>query len=363
MSNIGMGSVLVNYYRKRDVQDTKVPDVDFGELLVLDTADASPFMKFGDVPPGQIMSALYNNMIRAPIFQHKPNRTDFMMIKHVSKGEARWYLRSIPYYFVVGQTYPIQEIPAPHSRRVTTTIRHRFQVAAYRLMNRNQYHLLQMNKIVKIFPEYSDLQIRQRLKEFCEYQRRGLGPGLWRTKYNMPIPDEEGLRKMLTPEMLCLFESMLFGQQRLREAGYRKWGEKDDDPNDDNPDTKLSIDEQLAPWCLTRNFINAIQGKAMLKLYGEGDPTGRGEGFSFLRISMKDIFLRPGESVEDKLAEIESRPKSAHRYNVAEQQQIYRDEVEMIWQAQLRALASTEPPEIAEGDIKDKRMQMVIPDS
>ena len=39
----------------------------------------------------------------------------------------------------------------------------------------------------------------------------------------------------------------------------------------------------------------------MLKLHGEGDPTGRGEGFSFIRISMKDIFLKAGESAQDKL--------------------------------------------------------------
>ena len=41
----------------------------------------------------------------------------------------------------------------------------------------------------------------------------------------------------------------------------------------------------------------------MLKLHGEGDPTGRGEGFSFIRISMKDIFLKAGESAQDKLGE------------------------------------------------------------
>ena len=39
----------------------------------------------------------------------------------------------------------------------------------------------------------------------------------------------------------------------------------------------------------------------MLKLHGEGDPTGSDEGFSFIRVSMKDIFLKAGESVEEKL--------------------------------------------------------------
>ena len=48
-------------------------------------------------------------------------------------------------------------------------------------------------------------------------------------------------------------------------------------------------------------FTNSQQTNAMLKLHGEGDPTGRGEGFSFIRISMKDIFLKAGESAQDKL--------------------------------------------------------------
>ncbi|KAJ2805145.1 hypothetical protein H4R20_002208 [Coemansia guatemalensis] len=342
LSNVGMGSVLVNYYRKRNIQDRSFPKVDLGELFILDIADISPFLNFGNIEPGQVVPALYNNMFRAPLFAQKSRPTDFLVVKHVSKSDTKWYVRGIKYQYVCGQTYPLQEVPAPHSRKVTTTIKHRLQVAAYRLMSRNQYHLLQMGKLSRLFPEYSELQIRQRLKEFCEYQRKGLGAGYWRPKHSMPLPDEENLRKMLTPEMLCLFESMRVCQQQLHDAG--KLGEGDEDDAEDAADSGLSIEELLATWNLTRNFINATQGKAMLKLHGEGDPTGKGEGFSFVRVSMKDIFLRAGESVEEKLAEIEARPKSAHRYNVAEQQQIYKEEITCTWNKQFRALTQPDPP-------------------
>ncbi|KAJ1729914.1 hypothetical protein LPJ61_003296 [Coemansia biformis] len=346
VSNVGMGSVLVNYYRKRNIQDRSFPEVDLGELFVLDVADISPFLNFGNIEPGHVVPALYNNMFRAPLFAQKPRPVDFLAVKHVAKGETKWFVRSIKYQYVAGQTYPLQEVPAPHSRKVTTTIKHRLQVAAYRLMNRNHYHLLQMGKLARLFPEYSELQIRQRLKEFCEYQRKGLGAGYWRPKHSMPLPDEENLRKMLTPEMLCLFESMRVCQQQLHDAG--KMGEGDDDDAEAAADSGLSIEEILATWNLTRNFINATQGKAMLKLHGEGDPTGKSEGFSFVRVSMKDIFLRAGESVEEKLAEIEARPKSAHRYNVAEQQQIYKEEIACIWGKQFRALSRFRPPALPE---------------
>ena len=85
----------------------------------------------------------------------------------------------------------------------------------------------------------------------------------------------------------------------------------------------------------------------MLKLHGEGDPSGRGEAFSFVRVSMKEIFLRAGEDVDERLAaEAETRAKSGHRYNVAEQQAIYRSEIARIWKAQLAALSNPEPPRI-----------------
>ncbi|KAJ2742241.1 hypothetical protein GGI20_004621 [Coemansia sp. BCRC 34301] len=342
VSNVGMGSVVVNYYRKRHAADHSFPKVALGELFVLDVADISPFLGFGNVDPGQVVPALYNNMFRAPLFAQPPTSTDFLIVRNVAKGEVKWFVRPVRHHFVAGQTFPLQEVPAPHSRRVTTTVKHRLQVAAYRLMNRNQYHLLQMARLARVFPEYSDLQIRQRLKEFCEYQRKGLGAGYWRPKHNMPIPDEEAIRKMLTPEMLCLYESMRVCQLHLSDAG------KSGSERDDDDDSSLPIEEVLATWNLTRNFINATQGKAMLQLYGEGDPTARGEGFSFVRVSMKDIFLRAGESVEEKLAEIEARPKSAHRYNVAEQQQIYKEEITCIWNKQRHSL--TRPSVVELGD-------------
>lgn len=50
------------------------------------------------------------------------------------------------------------------------------------------------------------------------------------------------------------------------------------------------------------------------------------------------------------LAEIASRPKSSHRYNVQEQQEIYREEIERIWTAQLKALSNPVPPELTMED-------------
>ena len=49
-------------------------------------------------------------------------------------------------------------------------------------------------------------------------------------------------------------------------------------------------------------------------------------------------------------AEADSRPKSAHRYNVAEQQQIYKSEIERIWRAQYDSLSRKDEPELSPED-------------
>jgi len=116
----------------------------------------------------------------------------------------------------------------------------------------------------------------------------------------------------------------------------------------------MGIEQQLAPWIATKNFINATQNKAMLKLHGDGDPTGRGEAFSFVRVSMKEIFIRAGEDAQEKIAEANARPKNAHRYNVQQQQQIYRSEIDRIWRAQYDSLSSKTEPEL---DPEDEESQ------
>lgn len=49
-------------------------------------------------------------------------------------------------------------------------------------------------------------------------------------------------------------------------------------------------------------------------------------------------------------AEAENRPKSAHRYNVAEQQQIYKSEIERIWKAQFDSLSRKDEPQLTPED-------------
>lgn len=290
--------------------------LDLGVPFVLEPQDESPFMKFGYVYPGQTFPALYNNLVRAPLFRHKPYPTDFLAVRYdtsrdfafcciykticrsTTKGDTKYYLREIKNFFVIGQTYPVTEVPGPHSRKITNTIKYRLQIIAFKLLRKSAEERLKISRLMKYFPDQNELQMRQRLKEFMEYHRRGPHQGFWRLKSSVTVPSDADMLKMVGPEQIVLMESMQVGQRHLQDSGYTQNVEQADD---DEGESGLSIEQQLAPWITTKNFLFATQAKAMLRLHGEGDPTGRGEAFSFIRISMKDIFVKAGEDYEQKL--------------------------------------------------------------
>ncbi|KAK9452124.1 uncharacterized protein V1518DRAFT_369654 [Limtongia smithiae] len=336
MSNFGMGSKIINYYRKKASEDEARPKLSVGETYVLGTQDRSPFWNFGFVDSGEIVPTLYNRLVRAPIFKHEPNKTDFLMIRTTGGGEGqRYYLRDIPHLFTVGQTLPVTEIPSPRSRRVTTASKNRLKMIVFRVLHNSDQERILVKGISSHFPDQNDMQNRQRLKEFMEYQRTGEDQGYWKVKATDMLPAEEGIRAMVNPEEITLLETMQVGQQYLEDAGYG--GSKDDDEQHEG----MSTEEKLAPWITSKNFINSTQGKAMLELHGDGDPSGCGLAFSFIRTSMKGGFKAIGDAAEEK---VDKSKLGGHSYNVAMQQRAYEDEIKRIWKAQKTDLTAVPPP-------------------
>lgn len=347
LNSAGMGCKLINYYRKRNAEDKNRPKLPLGETHVLDVQDRSAFWNFGFVDPGKIVPTLYNQIIRAPVFQHQPQKTDFLLVKSTSTHRGtKFFIRPLPYTFVAGQIFPAMQIPGPHSRKVTTVGKNRLRMAVYRVLNRRTNQRLQVKDIASHFPDQSDMQIRQRLKEFMEYQRSGDDQGYWKMKPGEHLFNEEETRAMISPEDIVMIDSMQVGQQRLEDDTL--YGQRSDlqvgpKPKETKDQDGLSLDEQLTPWNISKNFINAIQGKAMLQLHGVGDPTGRNEGFSLLRTSMKGGFVTEFSTEDEKKL-------GGHSYNVALQQKAYEEEIGRIWYAQQRALTTTDPRKLPDAE-------------
>ena len=300
------------------------------------------------------MPTLYNQMIRAPVFQHPQQPSDFLLVKSSSLKGTKFFVRPLPFLFVAGQIFPAVQIPGPHSRKVTTVNKNRLKMIAFRALLKDPKHRLQVKDINGYFPDQNDMQIRQRLKEFMEYQRSGEDQGYWKLKPGDPIPTEEEIRTMITPEDLMLLEGMQVGQQQLDDSLYSKSLDESVNSAGQPTDTQaqsaqnkdqdgMSLPEQLTPWNISKNFINAIQGKAMLQLNGAGDPTGRGEGFSLLRTSMKGGFISEFSAEDEKKL-------GGHTYNVALQQKAYDEEIGRIWYAQQRALSLNDPKRLPDAN-------------
>ncbi|KAG5302670.1 transcription factor TFIID complex subunit Taf111 [Histoplasma capsulatum G186AR] len=345
MSNFGMGSRLINYYRRKNMEDPARPKAEIGETAVLLPQDKSPFSIFGHIDPGETSAAITTAMFRAPVFQQEPKPTDFLVIRNSTGIDgSSYYIRNIENLYVVGQQFPSVDVPGPHSRKVTTASKNRLKMICYRLLKRNKKHRVSVADITEHFPESSDMQNRQKMKEFLQFSKDHKE---WEMKPGDPIPDEDVLRGYVKPEDICLLEAMQVGQQHLHDAGY----DRDEDDADDDEKEGESSEQQLAPWKTTRNFLLATQGKAMLQLHGEGDPTGRGEGFSFIKTSMKGGFRAIGESVEDKLDAQRLKELGGHSYNVARQQKSYEESIRRIWEAQKTSLSSTIEHSDEESDI------------
>ncbi|KAL8979709.1 MAG: hypothetical protein Q9205_005024 [Flavoplaca limonia] len=345
MSNFGMGSRIINYYRRISPEDCSRPKLEIGETNLLMPQDKSPFSMFGHINPGEISPALYNGMYKAPLFTQQPKNNDFVVVRNTTGVHGpSWYLRAIEYVRVVGQEFPSVDVPGPHSRKVTTAAKNRLKMISYRLLRKSKTHKIKVSAVTKHFADSTDMQNRQKMKEFMQFDKTGKE---WEMRAGEAIPDEENIRTMVKPEDVCLLESMQVGQQHLQDAGF---GKGDDDAEGDAANQGRVTEQLLAPWFTTRNFLNAVQGKAMLELHGEGDPSGRGEAFSFIKTSMKGGFKAMGESVEDRLDAKKMKELGGHSYNVARQQRSYEESIRRIWEAQKQSLSSTQEYSDAEKD-------------
>lgn len=311
--NAGMVSLLNIYYRKNSMRDEYAPDQ--AQYTILDPEDPSPFFGFGDVAPGTSMLALNNNLFIAPVFKH--SSPDYLcIVDKTATGDTVCFFRSIDSLYCVGQQFPLEDVYAPHSRKLNVFCKNRLKVAAFRLFNKDGKNKdLKISQLDEMFPYFSEGSKRKWLKEYADCVKKGRD-NVWVLKPSSGLLGEEDLRKLITPENICQYESMLAGERKLQDSGYKILAESDDEENEEEVSTP--------PWCLSRNFVNACSGRGLLELNGPGDPTGIGEGFSFRKIRLK----RGNEAENRKI--------------INEHQSKYKEEIDKIWNRQLVSLSSTE---------------------
>jgi transcription initiation factor TFIID subunit 1 len=351
LSNFGMGNRIINYYRRKDGDDNERPQPEdkIGDTTILLPEDRSPFANFGFVDPGETVRAIHNAMYRAPIFKHDPKNTDFLIIRNsTSVNGSNWYIRNIDNLFTVGQQFPSVDVPGPHSRKVTNAAKYRMKMIAFRKIKHSPNNTLKIGEITAHIADSTDMQNRQKLKEFVHYNKT---LKVWTMKDGELIPDEPAIRSMVKPEEVCLVDAMQVGSRRLEDAGYGEQDFDEDKELDDNEEH--NIEQDLAPWKTSKAFLEASADKAMLQLCGDGDPSGCGQAFSMIKISMKGGFISavkgPAATSLQAMEELRKQ-NNGHQYNVKQQQEKYNDTIRVIWNKQKAALSNSEEPEDMEID-------------
>ncbi|XP_059612108.1 transcription initiation factor TFIID subunit 1 isoform X2 [Phlebotomus argentipes] len=294
MNQVGMCSKIKNYYKRKAAKDSGPPEYKYGEVAY---AHTSPFL--GILAPGHVIQAVENNMYRAPIYPHNINSSDFLLIR----TRNTYFIREIDSLFTAGQQCPLYEVFGPNSKRANNFVRDFLQVFIYRLFwkSSDNPRRIRMDDIKKAFPAHSESSIRKRLKQCADFKRTGMDSNWWVIKPEFRLPSEEEIRSMVSPEQCCAYFSMIAAEQRLKDAGYGEkfiFAQQEDD--DEEMQLKMDDEVKVAPWNTTRAYIQAMRGKCLLQLTGPADPTGCGEGFSYVRVPNK-----PTQTKEEQ----ESQPK------------------------------------------------------
>ncbi|XP_055893415.1 transcription initiation factor TFIID subunit 1-like isoform X2 [Biomphalaria glabrata] len=281
MMQVGMASKIKNYYKRKPGKDSNPPTFKYGELAY---AHTSPFV--GALKPGNCLQALENNMFRSPIYEHNLPPSDFLVIR----TRHGYYIREVETIYTVGQEGPLMEVPGPNSKRANNFVRDFLQVFIYRLFwkSKDEPRRIKMEDIKKAFSSHSESSIRKRLKLCADFKRTGMDSNWWVLKPDFRLPTEEEIRAMVSPEQCCAWYSLITAEQRLKDAGY---GEKSlfsvEEENEEDTQTKIDDEIRVAPWNTTRAYISAMKGKCLLQLTGLADPTGCGEGFSYIKVPNK----------------------------------------------------------------------------
>ncbi|XP_028793650.1 transcription initiation factor TFIID subunit 1 isoform X2 [Neltuma alba] len=304
LSNAGMGARLCTYYQKCSPDDQggsllRTTDSSLGHVISLDPADKSPFL--GDLKPGCSQSSLETNMYRAPIFPHKVPLTDYLLVRS-SKGKLS--LRRIDKINVVGQQEPLMEVLSPGSKNLQTYMMNRLLVHMCREFQAAEKRHLQphirVDELLSQFPYLSEASFRKKFKEFAVLQKGTNGQSILAKKRNFRMWSEDELRKMVTPELVCAYESMQAGLYRLKHLGITETHPTNiSSAMSRLPDEAIALaaashierELQITPWNLSSNFVACTsQGKEnieRLEITGVGDPSGRGLGFSYARAPPK----------------------------------------------------------------------------
>jgi len=215
------------------------------------------------------------SLYKAPIYQHKCQHTDFLMIK--SRSKNGFIIRRIDRAFCYGLSEPSKPVYKPHSRE-TKDIEYSlikawiFNIFRGTHQYKGRKYIEQKSLIKEYFPSFAAYQITNILSQFAEIELIK-GKQYWFLKQGFDI-NFEFKALSIDPDDICRYQSMKYGYHNLRNHGVNFFSSLKDIPKNIG---KLSgehticiankIVEELrdTPWEKSKRFIEISRGN--LKAY------------------------------------------------------------------------------------------------
>jgi Protein of unknown function (DUF3591) len=321
--------------------DANSPRLEVGDTKVLGADDESPFL--GDMTEGEIQQAFSNNLFKAPIFRHEPNPCDFLLIRLKMTNTLYFTVKEIPRIFVCGQMEPQKVVFRPN-KGMNKLQEKMFMLAAARYFNsKTDSSYGDFKDIQRSILNYSRRKrqiLGHGLRKALSYIADEVDDAVEGKKYRSKDLQEyapEVIQKTFHPEDVCLQESCNACELRLAELGIEdveltaleQWLVRMKNLKEFREDRlgmamRLSLEQKRnskgatleklvkvlkddvrrlaerirvgqfifeklasAPWNTTDAFVRSHvmkDGLGRMELQGTGDPSGRGEGFAFLRL-------------------------------------------------------------------------------
>ena len=348
--------------KKTRDERTEKPSIDVlpeGVTEILHKNVHGPFI--GDVEDGVTQTGLISNVLVAPMFQHEPESTDFLMILGTTsdcgpKRSLGVVLRPLPSsVFTVGQTEPRTKVYIPGSNKEKEFTSPFFEFHIAKLLSfveNTEGRGMRSEEILgELFPEAKVISgknnsFRPRMKNVADCEGN-----MYTLKSPIEFPGVEALGRRFSPESVAAYETACAASRRLKDLGIGNFDSKGTSHvagvgialvyltgqvnalrdlskkmnkmltiakgNKANDKSQIAVYEkaaeelessyrearrrlevarfiyeelELTPWHLTGEFIDVHKngaGTGMMKLTGIGDPSGRGEGFNFVREEAK----------------------------------------------------------------------------
>jgi hypothetical protein len=326
MSNIGMASRLTKYYYPNRIVKKLVENTQFdiedkedkikifrqflkeklgehGEEYPLDEPDQLPLL--GQLSSSKLegLAILENNLYRAPVVKQKSKKNDFVLIRVVEKGEAKYYLRKINTIFVVGQMQPKSEVFCPYSRHFRLFLKKLLKFYINKCFREKS--TVHLNELKENFPSMNDHNLRKCIKMLGGEQDQ-MDQKLYIFKQeilneNKASDYADEIDVSITPEELCLYEKMYQTYYELRDLGLYKMKSTDkigivktkfyrqnlDDPAKCVIAKRIIQELLITSWNLSQSFLSALQTGGRMYLNGYGDPTNENGGLNFIKLPLK----------------------------------------------------------------------------